>query len=363
MKIMHLINHCGKANGHVNVSVDMACTQASMGHEVAYTSSGGDYLQLLQSYGVQIFSAPQPHRGIAAFLASGRAIWRAVRAFEPDVIHVHMAAQIVMTQPLRLLGYKVVTTVHNEFDRSVWLMGLATRIVAVSKAGADAMRRRGFSQDAVRVVINGTIGSPRLSTQFAAAPTSRPAIVTVCGMHPRKGVADLIHAFQRVAEIVPAAHLYLLGEGPMLKEYKALAEALNLSKNVEFLGYHDDPRQYLYAADIFVLASHADPGPLVIAEARNAGCAMIATNVDGIPEMLDFGAAGILVEPGQPEQLADAMIGLLNDPSKIREYSKRAKANTERFTINRVCREMDEIYSEMTKKSTSGAAALGQPHN
>jgi glycosyltransferase involved in cell wall biosynthesis len=354
---MHLINHCDKANGHVNVSVDLACTQSRMGHQVAFTCARGDYIDLLESYGVQVFHACEPHRNIRQFFESGRLIWRAVRAFRPDVIHIHMAAQAVMAQPLRMFGYKTVTTVHNEFDRSVWLMGLASRIVMVSEAGAAAMRRRGFSRKAVRVVINGTIGTPRLPENFTPASIGRPAIITVCGMHRRKGVVDLIHAFKQVVTEVPGAHLHLVGEGPEQADYERLAETLGVSRTVHFLGYRADPRQYLKASDIFVLASHADPGPLVIAEARNAGCAIVATNVGGIPEMLDFGAAGILVEPRRPDQLAQAMLKLLKDPEVLAEYSQLAKANVERFTVGRVCRDLDAIYTELASEPNTVRSA------
>jgi len=347
MRIMHLVNHCGKANGHVNVSVDLACSQAAKGHAVAYTCSVGDYIPLLESYGVRVFQVEQPHRNVSGFFSAHFRLWKAIRAFRPDVLHVHMAAQSVLTQPLRLLGYKTVTTVHNEFDRSVWLMGLASRIVTVSKAGAQAMRKRGFGQQKVRIVLNGSIGSPRLPTQFGIADIRHPAIVTVCGLHHRKGVADLLHAFKVVNTDVPASHLYILGEGPSREEYEALSRTLGLESNVHFLGYRDDPREYLYAADIFVLASHADPGPLVIAEARNAGCAIVATDVDGIPEMLDHGEAGILVPPKQPERIAEAIVGLLSDPAELQKYSELSKRNVERFTIDRVCRELDAIYAEL----------------
>jgi glycosyltransferase involved in cell wall biosynthesis len=347
MRVMHLVNHCGKANGHVNVSVDMACTQAKNGHIVGYTCAKGDYIQLLEETGIQVYMVPEPHRSLSQFLAAQYHLWRAIRAFRPDIIHVHMAAQSVLVQPYRIFGYKIVTTVHNEFDRSVWLMGLAGRVVTVSKAGYEAMVKRGFSRKRVRFVLNGSVGSPRLAQKFIPAELERPAIVTVCGLHPRKGISDLLHAFEIIKSEFPAAHLYLIGEGPGLEEYKVLAQSLGLAESVHFLGYKNDPRVYLASADVFILASHADPGPLVIAEARNAGCAIVATNVDGIPEMLDRGAAGILVPPKQPEAIARAVAGLLGDPSTLEKYSGLAKKNSERFTIQRVCRDMDEIYAEL----------------
>lgn len=347
MRILHLANHCGKANGHVNVSVDLACIQAKNGHHIGYASSGGDFIDLMQSFGVETFSIPEPHRNLPDYIKANLALARTLRTFKPDVVHVHMAAQSVLMQPFRLLGYKTVTSVHNEFDRSVWLMGLATRVVTVSYANAERMLERGFSKHRVRTVLNGSIGSPRLPSEFAEAQLEHPAILTVCGMHQRKGIPDLLHAFQIVRQNVPAAHLYLAGEGPSQTKYEELAKELGIADATTFLGFKDDPREYLYPADIFVLASHAEPGALVIAEARDAGCAIIGTNVDGIPELLDHGATGILVPPRQPESLAKALLQFLSDPDMLARYASLAKQSTERFSINRVCREMDAIYQEI----------------
>lgn len=347
MRILHLVNHCGKANGNVNVSVDMACTQSRNGHVVGYSCSKGDFMPLLAQSGVELFTVDEPHRNLRQFIRAQSKLWHAVRSFRPDIIHVHMAAQSVLIQPYRLLGYKIVTTVHNEFDRSVWLMGLASRIVTVSKAGYEGMARRGFNRRKIRIVLNGSVGSPRLQEDFVRADIRHPAVVTVGGMHPRKGISDLLRAFAIVSKSFPEAHLYLLGEGPCQGEYEKLAVDIGIAGNAHFLGFCNDPRGYLFAADIFVLASHSDPGPLVIAEARNAGCAIIATNVDGIPEMLDQGAAGLLVRPRDPVGLAAAIETLLADRSALEEYARVAKENVHKFTISRVCHEMDEVYREL----------------
>ena len=354
MRIMHVSNHCGKANGNVNVSVDEACIQAKNGHVVAYASCGGDFVPLMRDkYGIKIFDVPQPHRGVLPFSAVSSALTliSAIRKFRPDVVHLHMAAHNFALQPLRLFGLKVVTTVHNEFDKSVWIMGLADRVVSVSRAGAAAMIKRGVSPERSRVVLNGSVDSPRLPDRFEAKRLGAPSIISVCGLHHRKGVADLINAFAQVTKTKPTAQLYILGEGPSLAEYQALAGSLGVSDSVHFMGFLDDPRPYLYGADVFVLASHADPGPLVIAEARRAGCAVVATNVDGIPEMLDFGKAGVLVEPRQPDALAAAILNLLSHPEQLAHYRQVAKADTDRFTIHRVCRDMDKIYGEIVALS------------
>ncbi len=347
MRIMHLLNHCGKANGHVNVSVDLAITQRSMGYDVGYTCASGDFIPLLESAGVKVYRVEQPHRGIGKFFSANVQLNRAIRDFAPDVLHVHMAAQSVLVQPYRLLGYKVVTTLHNEFDRSAWLMGRASRVVTVGQTGFEIMRKSRVPTRKLRQVQNGSVGSPRLPAAFTPADLAHPAILTVCGMHPRKGVGDLLNAFALLRSTNPDAHLYLAGEGPTLQDYKAQAEKLGIAEHTHFLGFCNDPRRYLFAADIFVLASHADPGPLVIAEARHAGIAIVASDVDGIPAMLDHGNAGLLIPPKQPEILASTLRDLLDDPPKLAEYRARSKRGAERFTIERVCLDMEKIYREL----------------
>ncbi len=347
MRIMHLLNHCGRANGHVNVSVDLACAQSQMGHTVGYCCAEGDFLELLRNAGVQLYRIEQPHRNLPDFLRANWQLFKAIRDFRPDVLHAHMAAQSVLAQPYRLFRYKLVTTLHNQFDRSAWLMGLAARVVTVSQTGYDAMRRQYVPKGRIRIVQNGSVGSARLPPFFSPAALAHPAILTVCGMHPRKGIDDLLYAFALLRGTNPDAHLYLAGEGPMLQAYQELAARFGLDTQITFLGFCEDPRQYLFAADIFVLASHADPGPLVIAEARNAGLPIIASNVDGIPAMLDHGEAGILVPPHQPEALAAALRRLLDDPVLLRDYAARAKQGAERFTVERVCGDMEKVYAEL----------------
>ena len=346
VRILHLANHCNRANGHVHVSVDMACTQVKRNHIVAYACSGGDYVDLLQQNGVRVFFMPEPHRNFRHFFSALNSFRSIRKEFKPDVVHIHMAAQNVVVQPFRLLGLRTVTTIHNEFDRSAYLMRFASRIVVVSKHGADAMHCRGFPRSKIRVVVNGPINSPRLPLVFEKTALHHPALVTVCGMHRRKGIADLLQAFKLILPDHPGAHLYLIGEGPSRQEYETLAADLGLGAHAVFPGPLIDPRPYLHAADIFILASHSDPGPLVIAEARHAGCAVIATNVDGIPEMLNDGSAGILVPPRQPAALARALDHLLTDPAEAKKYAALAQKNVEQFTIERVCLDMERVYAE-----------------
>jgi len=101
----------------------------------------------------------------------------------------------------------------------------------------------------------------------------------------------------------------------------------------------------LRQSQIFVLASYADPCCLAILEAREAGCAIVATAVGGTPEILGHGGAGQLVEPGKPEQFAKALRGLMQDDAALREWRARAKSGAGYFTIDRLVEDYDKVYA------------------
>lgn len=353
MRVLHILNHVQEiGNGIVNVAVDLACLQAKVGHEVAVASAGGEYEELMARYNVRHFKLDQTRTPINLLKAAAR--YRAIaQEFHPDIVHAHMMTGVVLASTLRMgFGYAVVSTVHNEFQRSAVLMGWADRVIAVSQAVAQSMVRRGVPQNKLRVVNNGTLGSPRTRPlkEYQPMPLQRPAIATVAGMYRRKGIAELIEAFTQIAVNFSDVHLYLVGNGPDRAIFETQAQSTPVSDRIHFEGFQSEPQRYLLATDIFVLASHRDPSPLVIPEAREAGCAIIASDVDGIPEALDKGQAGILVPPANSNALATALKQLLTDATFLQKWKKQSKNNLEWLAVSRVNQETLEVYRELTIK-------------
>jgi glycosyltransferase involved in cell wall biosynthesis len=348
MRIMHFLNHTQPSNGHVHVAVDLACVQSRMGHSVSLVSGGGSFDSLLEAYGVNHVIIDQ-RRTLSNLIKATRKLDFAISSISPEIIHAHMMTSTGLAFILRhFRRFKLVTTVHNDFEKGAFIMGLGDRVIAVSEAVARSMERRGVRRAKVRVVLNGTIGSPRLTSGMPAAKIlDRPAITFVGGLHPRKGVDDLIRAFKTVCTKVPAASLYLVGNGPYREAYKGLASETGFGDRIHFCGFQADPRPQLLGSDVFVLASHAEPGALVLTEAREAGCAIVATSVGGIPEMLDGGHAGVLVPPRRSDLLADAMIKVLSNQNVLAEMRARSKANSDHFNVERVSKECVAIYKSL----------------
>ena len=109
--------------------------------------------------------------------------------------------------------------------------------------------------------------------------------------------------------------------------------------------------------NIFVLPSHADPAPLVLSEAREAGCAVIGSSVDGIPQLLEDGEAGLLVPPRDPAALAGMLGHLLEAPERIADWRRKSQFRIERLTIERVARETLEVYYSAMPRSKAVAVA------
>jgi glycosyltransferase involved in cell wall biosynthesis len=356
MRIIHISNHRERYNGMVTAGIDLACAQADLGHDVAFCSGPGDFDDILKQHDVRIFDLNNviATRSVSSSIFG---IMKAIRNFKPDVVHTHMTKASLLTWPIvKLMKIPFVTCVHNSFYRHAVLMGVGDLVITGCRAEVEMMASRGVPPRKLRPVLNGTIGSARQSAVSNATDDSRdvandnivikrPAVITACGLHPRKGVPDLIAGFKMARATLPDLNLYIFGGGPNEDEYKALAFKDGPS-NITFCGQTPVLRSFFEAADVFALASLADPAPLAISEAREAGLAVIATNVPGIPELLENGKAGILVEPKSPREIAKQLVLLFQDPVRLTLWKQNSQYRIGYLSIFRVAEETLRVYHE-----------------
>ncbi len=347
MRILHLLNHAQDVgNGIVNAAIDLACCQAQAGFEVAIASSGGEYETLMKQHQIRHFTLPL-FRSVFDVVNITNTFREITQVFSPDIVHAHMMTGVVLAKLLRgNAGYTLISTVHNEWQSHAILMGIADRVIAVSQSVASSMQHRGIPVRKLHVVSNGTIGSPRHPPieLVKPLPLQRPAITTVAGLCYRKGIPDLLEAFMQIADEHPTAHLYLVGNGPEREAYVREVQASPYRQRIHFEGFQAEPQRYLLATDIFVLASRQEPFGLALSEAREAGCAIVATNVDGIPEVLDHGAAGQLVPSGDVSALSKALSNLLERREDLELWKHCAQTNLDWLRVERVHQETLGVY-------------------
>jgi glycosyltransferase involved in cell wall biosynthesis len=345
--VIHLIKHCGYGNGNVHVAVDLACVQADAGYQVTIVSAGGTFEPLLDKHRVRHIKLNHDQNKPLSVLRASWKLVRYVRNMKADILHAHMMSSALVGYVVsKLTGVPLITTVHNSFDRHSTIMRLGQRVVAVSRAERESLLSRGFASDRVDVVMNAPVMSPRESfMKDESQPSiSSPCITTVCGLHHRKRVFDLIAACEMLFVDMPRWHLYIAGEGPDLEALKEQARAAGIEANVIFLGFVRDPMPLLRQSDIFALASESEPFGLSVAEARAAGCAIVATNVGGIPEVLDYGRAGRLVPPGRPDELASELRDLMTNQEVRLQMQRSALSGSESFHVHRLIGDYESVY-------------------
>ena len=355
LRILHIVHDLRNVgNGIVHVAIDLAYYQRRAGHVVAIASGSGEFVELLERNDIEWFYLPQHRRPLNLALLVYR-YERVLARFRPDIVHAHVVTGALLGRICRFHHrYSLFATAHRAFSSNARIFNLADKVIAVSNADAVSLGKRGISSKKLLVIHNGPLGSPRRTRAPEPAILDRPSITTVSGLYRNKGVDVLIRAFERIAHALPAAQLYIVGNGPDKDAFVAQAQSSHVPSRIHFMGFEPLPERYLSATDVFVLASRNESFGLVLIEARNAGCAIVASDVGGIPEALDGGRAGILVPPGDPAALADAIASMLLQPHLMAEYQRRARIGLDAFTAERMARQTLDAYDAFLKKQVRG---------
>jgi len=192
---------------------------------------------------------------------------------------------------------------------------------------------RGLPSEKMRVVHNALPDSPERVRHSTAG---RVRIGCVSRMDSMKGIPHLIEAFARLAHSHPEVDLILVGSGPELPNLRELACSLNVEDRIEFTGYFDgDVASIVSTFDIYAYPSLWEGLPYAILEAMRAGCAVIATNVGGVAEAIIDEDTGLLIAPGSTDELAEALLDLIDDASKRQRIAAAGRERFERtFSLN-----------------------------
>jgi glycosyltransferase involved in cell wall biosynthesis len=177
-------------------------------------------------------------------------------------------------------------------------------------------------------------------------------LVCVARFAPQKNHDLLVSAFAKGPASDPRAHLVLAGQGVLRAQLQIRVNQLGLTNRVHFLGLRTDIPDVLGAADIFVLSSDYEGNPLSVIEAMAAGLPIVSTAVGGVPELLQNGREGFIVQPGNADGLSEAMVTLLKDSDLRRTMGRaaalRAKA---KFDVSAMVRAYEELYEEVSAPS------------
>ena len=328
--------------------------------------SPGSAVRKLQRAGIDVTVIDDPDDAIAtATLAAHLADVRA------DVIHNHMyRAEIVGTKAAIALGDAghrrpfVISTVHSSRIRPTddqealrRLTPQMDHVIAVSRAIVAKIAEEGRTGAPVSLIYNG-VDLERydhqepcctLREEYAMAPDA--AIVGVVGrLELEKGHPTLLEAWPLVLERVPSAYLLIVGEGSRLDALHQIAREQGVERHVIFTGRRDDIPAVTAAFDVAVLPSYREAQGLTILEAMALSRPVVASDVGGIPEMIEDGRNGLLVPPHDPPALANAIVRLLTS-HPLADMIGRAGHDTvhDRFCIQLMVNAVQALYDDGTR--------------
>ena len=231
------------------------------------------------------------------------------------------------------------------------------RVIAVSRCTAeDLTSRAGIRVDPRKVttILNGLdLDRVRSASAVARADLelghAARVLTTVANFVPMKGHRWLLEAMPRILARFPDATLVLAGSGPGLEAARERVAAAGVAPRVRILGPRADGAGLLALSDVVVVPSVAAEGlPIVILEAFALGKPVVATRVGGIPEVIQDGETGLLVPPGDPQALADAVSALLADPARAAAMGARAReAVRTGFSADGMVRQIERLYLEL----------------
>jgi len=267
---------------------------------------------------------------------------------KPDIVHLHNRFSPNFDSIIfwkRLLGLPLFLNIHNSrpiginaqtdffgglYDDTIGrlIMESCDRIIANSRYSLNVTVPDDYPKAKQEVIYNGidTKMYKKKKSHIKDELGCEHLLLSVGRLLPQKGLEYLIRA---LPDIDADYHYLMMGEGPEKENLRALVNKLGLEKRVTIMGKVPDSRKIeCYSdADIFVHPSLYEPFGIVLVEAMATECAVVSTKVGGIPEVV--GDAGILVEPKQSKQIADAIETIANDRKLMARFKKKGRKRTE----------------------------------
>lgn len=291
-----------------------------------------------------------------------------LRGLAPDIVHTHQIPCLFYAGPVSRVVEKarVVHTEHglplvDSRPKTRWLgrwsaLHCELFFCLTQEIALELKRKRIVPDRKLRVIRNGidtacyrSPGNPLALRASLGIPPSSPVIGTVGRLAEIKQFDVLIRAFAEVRQGRPDAHLLFVGDGPQRLALEQLREQIGLGPFVHFAGYRTNVSEYLHVMSCFALTSRSEGTPQAVLEACVAGLPVVATRVGGLPEVIDDGRTGILLNPGDERALAHALLELLDNQQLARSMGDAGRQHVESvYGIRRMAREYHEYFLSLS---------------
>ena len=231
-------------------------------------------------------------------------------------------------------------------------------VIAISRQVEQALVRGGVEGRKVQTIYSGLALPARALSDSdrgeicreLGLPDDVVLLGTVANLFPRKGYHVMLRALPMIIKAVPAVHYLIIGTGEerYTRTLQLLAEDLGIVDHVHFIGFRDPVRPYLGALDLYVHPALMEGFGIAVLEAMAQGNAVVATSTGGLPEVVEQGETGLLVRPGDPDQLTQAVLTLLHDAARRTQMGISGAARVrERFNLASTVSMIERLYHDV----------------
>jgi len=281
---------------------------------------------------------------------------------------VYAACELNIPSIVSVRGNDIIRDVfHSErFHYLKWALENATQFTAVSQEGLQKAQILSASPQKGRVILN-SIRPEDYSEGTQTLGLSHPIIGSLAVFKNKKGFEVLLNAFSKLLQYYPTAHLLLAGFiiPEEQNRFDTLVTKYNLGDGISITGRVPgrDVLRYLRSMDVFAFTSLHDGCPNTVLEAMLAGIPIVATRAGAVPELIEDGKQGLLVQPGSATELCEAMLRILDTNADKQQYGKQAQERVlTKFAPQKELAAYWEVYQECRGQSPLpgyGARASG----
>jgi len=365
-QVFHLITRL--TNGGAVTTLTQLVTnldgyEITVGHGAAFDQRCVDRLHDAGIETVQ-FPLMRHYNPITALGAVG-SVFRYLKKNNFEIVHTHSTeAGIIGRTAAHLAGVSnIVHTIHGvpfTEDRNSLLNWFVEKCEIVTAFWTDLMIS--IADIITEEYLSREIGTPeQYQTIYCGIdvdefhdispaenlPGSGLRILMVSRLAKGKGFNVLLDAIESMN--TDDISVLIAGDGPLRNELESEIDNRGLTEDVFLLGYRDDVPNLMAASDIFVLPSYREGTPLVIYEAMASGLPIVATNIAGIPEQVDHGTNGFLIQPGHSETLSSYLKELINSPMLRNEFRMASCNRINLFSIKNMVDDVDMVYKKLLR--------------
>jgi glycosyltransferase involved in cell wall biosynthesis len=243
------------------------------------------------------------------------------------------------------------------------VLRLATHVLVNSTAVAERLRgTRAASTGRLSVIYNGVDVTRFAPSGAFRTSADRTVVGALASLRLYKGLLQLAEAAAEVTRGIPQVRFEIWGEGPLRPELESRIRALGLTHVIRLNGATKKPENALRRCDLFVHPSLSEACSNVVLEAMATGLPVVATTAGGTPALVEHGRSGLLVQPGDPGALAEAILTVMKNPGLADGLAKAARARAvSEFSMDRMLQRVEAFYVSALGLDGQFLASVGTP--